>query len=210
MPPSEQWKFYEAVSFRGKYHLEAIVQYLSALEGDIARRVADAEKEAPDEADNLAHTIHQLSLVPIAREHPRFLRYGAVIAMSAVIDVTLRNACSEVRRVRAIPNAPRMGTDIDRFLAYLEEHVGVDGKVHPLWGTVEKLGDVRHCIAHAAGYVPAMRRPAVVEKSAEALGMGVTGAGQIEIPAGALQAVGESCKSWLFEFCGDVGSTLRS
>ena len=182
-------------------------RYVQAMEREIDDLVQAQQAIAQTATSRDEHEMQYMLLGKMEETFPRNLRYGALVTIYATVEQSIRSACHLTGDVLGKPFAePQGGGMLEGAAAFLSQTLGVEiieGCV--TWTPIVALPLLRHCVAHAAGHVPATNHPDRVRCAMRAFAFDLTEGsdGYLDIPRDALPSILDAARGWLDEVMSD-------
>ena len=178
-------------------------RYVQATERQIEVLVQKQHAIAQTATSDDEHDMQYMVLAEMEETFPRNLRYGALVTIYATVEQKIRSACYLTGEVLGTPfTEPKGGGMLEGAAAFLSQTLGVEiieGRV--TWTPIVALRLLRHCVAHAAGHVPATNHPDRIRCAMRAFTFDLMEGsdGYLEIPREALPSILDAARGWLDE-----------
>ena len=182
-------------------------RYIQAMERQIDVLVQEQQAIAKTAITDDEHDMQYMLLGRMEETFPRNLRYGALVTVYSTVEQSIRSACHLTGEVLGQPFVePKGGGMLEGAAAYLSRSLGVEiieGRA--TWARVVALRLLRHCVAHAAGHVPAANQPERVRSAMRSFDFDLTEGsdGYLDIPKDALPSILDAARGWLDEVISD-------
>lgn len=186
-------------------------RYMQSMERQVDVLAQEHEAIAQNAMSDDEHDTRYMLLGRIEETFPRNLRYGALMTIYATVEQSIRNACSLTGDVLGDPFVEPNGGMLEGAAVFLSRTLGVEivqGRV--TWTPIVALRLLRHCVAHAAGYVPGAKHPERVRCAMRAFIVDLTEGsdGYLDIPRDALPCILDAARGWLDEVMSDCWRAL--